>query len=287
MTTGLALGAVGDIVEDVVVRLLEAVNVASDTDAVVRRRRGGSAANVVAAACRAGGRARFIGQVGDDPTTEWLLRDLTDAGVELAVRRAGRTGTIIVLVDVHGERTMLSDRGASTDLADPEPAWLDGLHTLHVPMYSLVGEPLATTTATLVEWAHARGLTVAVDVSSVALVQHLGVDEALARLVAQQPAMVLANEAEFAVFDARLSPGVLDGATVVVKQGAGPAIVLAPDAAPVEVPAEVIDGVRDTTGAGDAFAAGLLLALADGADTVDAVCHGHAVAAAQVRRVSA
>jgi sugar/nucleoside kinase (ribokinase family) len=47
----------------------------------------------------------------------------------------------------------------------------------------------------------------------------------------------------------------------------------------VEVPALSLAHVRDTTGAGDAFAAGLLLALADGDDVVTAVGRGHAVAA--------
>ena len=113
------LGSVGDLVEDVVVRLHERVNEASDTRATVIRRRGGSAANVVAAACRAGGRARFIGRVGDDPTGHVLTDALVAQGAEVVVQRAGRTGTIVVLVDVVGERTMLSDRGACTDLAHP------------------------------------------------------------------------------------------------------------------------------------------------------------------------
>ena len=143
------LGSVGDLVEDVVVRLHERVNEASDTRATVIRRRGGSAANVVAAACRAGGRARFIGQVGNDAVGRVLTDALVAEGADVVVRRAGRTGTIVVLVDVVGERTMLSDRGSCTDLADPQPQWLDGLHTLHIPYYSLVGEPLATTAATL------------------------------------------------------------------------------------------------------------------------------------------
>ncbi len=281
------LGSVGDLVEDVVVRLHEQVNVASDTRATVVRRRGGSSANVVAAACRAGGAARFIGQVGDDATGRGLTDALLADGADLRVRRAGRTGTIVVLVDIAGERTMLSDRAACTDLADPEPEWLDGLHTLHIPYYSLVIEPLASTTTTLAAWATERGIRVSIDTSSAAIIEHAGPGRALARIASLRPSVVLANELEAATLGPRLHPDHLDGALVIVKQGAEPAIVLQAGATPVEVPAVAVADVRDTTGAGDAFAAGLLLALAEGLDPVVATQRAHLVAAAAVRAASA
>ena len=281
------LGSVGDLLEDVVVRLHERVNEASDTQATVIRRRGGSAANVVAAACRAGGRARFIGQVGDDPTGHVLTDALVAQGAQVEVRRAGRTGTIVVLVDVLGERTMLSDRGACTDLADPQPQWLDGLHTLHIPYYSLVGEPLATTSATLASWAVERGIRVSIDASSSAVLERVGAARALAHIASLQPSVVLANELEAAMLGPHLHPDRLGGALVIVKHGGEPAVVLRPDSAPVSVPARDVRAVHDTTGAGDAFAAGLLLALAEGADALSATERAHAVAAAAVRRASA
>ena len=281
------LGAIGDLVEDVVVRLLEPINVASDTRVEVERRRGGSAANVVAAACRNGSAARFIGQVGDDAAATWLVDDLRQAGADVVVRRSGRTGSIVVLLDQAGERTMLSDRGACTALADPEPGWLDGLHTLHLPLYSLVGEPLASTSATLVGWAHDRGLTVSIDTSSASVIERLGVVATLDLLRALRPTVVLANSLEAALFEGALDPTRTGASCVVVKHGADPAVLQVGDGEPTSVAALPLDDVRDTTGAGDAFAAGFLCAYADGADPVDSVRAGHQSSHDALRRLSA
>lgn len=272
------LGAIGDLVEDVVVRLGGPVRLASDTEARIVRRRGGSAANVCVTAAQVAGSARFLGQVGDDRTADGLLADLAAAGVELAVRRGGRTGTIVVLVDEHGERTMLSDRGASTELVDADPGWLDGLHTLHVPVYSLVVEPLASTTLNLVVEARRRGLRVSVDASSVGAIEAFGVDALVARVAALRPAVLLANDDEAACLGAVGLARIGAGLTV-VKRGAAPVLLACPGLAAVEVPARELGAVTDTTGAGDAFAAGLLVALADGAEPVEAVEFGHDAAA--------
>ena len=66
-----------------------------------------------------------------------------------------------------------------------------------------------------------------------------------------------------------------------------PADVLLPDGSVHRVPASVLQGVSDTTGAGDAFAAGFLHAFAQHGDAVKATEHGHRVAADAVQRVSA
>lgn len=272
------LGAVGDLIEDIVVYLGGPVRLASDTQARITRRRGGSAANVCVAAAQLEGSARFLGQVGDDRTGDGLLSELETAGVEAPVRRRGRTGTIVVLVDERGERTMLSDRGASTELAEVDPVWLDGLHTLHVPVYSLVVEPLASAAMSLVAQAHRQEIRISIDASSVGVIEAFGVDALVGRLAALRPHVLLANEDEAACLGAAGLARV--GAEVtVVKRGAAPASVQRAGAAPVDVPGHHLGQVRDTTGAGDAFAAGFLVGLAAGADPVEATRRGHHTAA--------
>ena len=107
------LCAVGDLVEDIVVWLAGAPGEGTDTEARVFRRRGGSAANVAALCAANGTPARFVGHVGADDLGDRLLATLSASGVDVRVRRGGRTGTIVVLVAPGGERTMLTDRGAA------------------------------------------------------------------------------------------------------------------------------------------------------------------------------
>jgi sugar/nucleoside kinase (ribokinase family) len=79
--------------------------------------------------------------------------------------------------------------------------------------------------------------------------------------------------------------GIATAATV-VKQGPDPALVSVPGEGVVEVPVPALPGVTDTTGAGDAFAAGFLLAVAGGAFAAEAAAAGHRTARAAITAVS-
>lgn len=272
----LLLGALGDLVEDIRVTPTGPIRAATDTHARVVRTRGGSAANVATAAAAIDGRARFIGQVGADAVGAAMAATLDEAGVELAGHRGGRTGTVVVLVDPAGERTMLTDRGSAHELSDPSPNWLEGLHTLHVPAYSLVTEPLATTASTLIAWARARTICVSIDLSSTAAIAAYGIDAFVALVVGHAPTVVFGNADEAAAVHGRLDPVIDAGGTIVVH-GADEASAHHPGGT-IVVPTTPLASVADTTGAGDAFAAGFLCATAAGAGLADAMGAGHAAA---------
>lgn len=282
------LAALGDLVEDIVVRLGGPIQLNTDTASTITHRQGGSAANVAVAARLAGSSSRFIGQVGDDPVGERLVAALENDGVEVAGHRGGRSGTVVAMLDARGERSMLTDRGSCAALDDPQPDWLTGVQALHVPLYSLVGEPLASTARTVIGWAAERGVVVSIDASSTAVIRSVGAAQVVEMLDELRPDVLFCNADEAAALFGSRSAERLGVGVVVVKHGDQPAIVLAAGGvAPISVPAETIDDVRDTTGAGDAFAAGYLVAMIDGGDLIGCVAAGHRLAAATIRRRSA
>ena len=105
-------------------------------------------------------------------------------------------------------------------------------------------------------------------------------------LTAIAPDHLLANsdEAEFLGLD---EPGFLPYTTVVVKYGAESTIALLPGGERLEVPVRPVEQVLDTTGAGDAFAAGYLSAVILEQDIATACAAGNALAAHAVGRAGA
>jgi sugar/nucleoside kinase (ribokinase family) len=263
------LAVVGDLVEDVVVWPDGPVRHGSDTSARVFRARGGSAANVAVAAAQHVP-TRFLGCVGADPLGDRLLAELEAAGVQVQVQRRGRTGTVVVLVDVDGERTFLPDRAAAAELEPLPPDALEDVALLHVPAYGLHGGRTASSVRVLLAAATARQVPVSLDASSWAVLREV---PDLAELVERvRPVAVFANAAEAR----ELPPGL--PTTLVLKDGAGPTVVLLPDGERRTFAVEPVPGVRDSTGAGDAFAAGWLSARMEGRDLPACVERAHALA---------
>ncbi len=269
------LAVVGDLVEDVVVWPDGPVRTGTDTPARVFHSRGGSAANVAVAAAPLVP-TRWLGCVGADPLGDRLLAELAGTGVEVRAQRRGRTGTVVVLVDPSGERTFLPDRGAAAELHDVDPADLDGVAVLHVPAYGLVGGRTAGSVSALLDAAADRDVPVSLDASSWAVLEAYGLEAYRELVLRVRPVALFANADE--ARDLELLDRPLDGVRVVVKHGPRPTTVLEPDGTRLLVDVDPVEGVRDSTGAGDGFAAGWLSARMDGLGARERVERGHALA---------
>jgi sugar/nucleoside kinase (ribokinase family) len=278
------LGVIGDLVEDVIVWLAEPLRQGTDTEAEIFHTRGGSAANVASFAGRLGP-TRFIGCVGNDHLGDSLVQNLEADGVDVRVQRKHVTGTIVILIDQSGERSMLPNRGAATLLDDVPDEWLDRLELLHVPAYTFSGEPVGTTVIDVIRRAKRKGILVSIDASSTGMLERYGVERFLDLMVELRPDFLIGNESEMALLglavDGRPGPQAtrLPDTIRVTKAGADPTIVDQPGKEQLVVPVPLVPEVRDLTGAGDAFAAGFLSTFLQTRDLRNACVGGHASAA--------
>jgi ribokinase len=275
--TAPSLVCLGDLLLDVVVAPEGPLAAGSDVAGSVRFRQGGSAANVARAFSRLGGRAALVSAVGDDRWGRSLAAALRADGVRLHLLPvAAPTGRLAALVAADGERSFVTQRGAADELRPGwlQPAWFRGADVLHVPGYSLFSEPLGSAAARAARLAKEGGAIVSSDLSSRAPLLAFGVEETRARLVALGVDVLFANTSEASALlggDVRRRrprpTGLLEIVPLaVVKEGAAGCRVLWRHAAAgvvldVEVAASRV-ATTDTTGAGDAFAAGFLHALA-------------------------
>ncbi|ALV46242.1 hypothetical protein MB46_12860 [Arthrobacter alpinus] len=278
------LGIIGDLVQDVIVWLEEPLRHGTDTEVEIFHTRGGSAANVASFATRLGP-TRFIGCVGDDPLGDTLVNGLTADGIDVRVQRRGTTGTIVILIDQDGERTMLPYRGAATLLDNVPDQWLDGLELLHIPAYTFKGEPVGDSVTKLILRARQKGILVSIDASSTGMLTHYGVDRFLRLMQELQPTFLIGNQSESEFLglciDGEAGPALhlLPDTIVVTKAGADPTVVLGSPTGKLKVTVPPVTGVRDLTGAGDAFAAGFLATFLATRDLKSACVGGHSSAA--------
>lgn len=244
------LCTLGDLLLDVIVRLDGPI--AEDTDTYGRTRvgAGGQAANVAAWIAALGGQARFVGKRARDPAGRLVSDELLGRGVEVVGPEVeAGTGTVVSLATPDGKRTMLSDRGVAPQFNPEEldATWLRGCEWLHVPVYSLARPPLRDTALRAIRLADQVSLdlsgTVALEEAGLNLVRDLIEDHPLA--------VVFGNEAEIEML------GSVPAGAIVVKRGAR-GILVRTHSETRELPA-LEANVVDTTGAGDALAAGFLV----------------------------
>ena len=241
---------------DVVVRTAEPLAPGADSPVETRLATGGQAANVASWVAELGGQARCVAKQADDAAGS-LARTLLQArGVELAGPLVpGSTGIVVALVAPDGELSKATDRGVSAELREDEldPHWFEVCSWLQLSGYALLAEPIAEAALAAARLARAREARIGVDLSSWSAIRAYGAERFRANLDAVAPDVVFANEAEWEMVGGAYALAEI----AIVKRGSRGVEVRTADGVEEHPPlgAEVVD----TTGAGDALAAGYLV----------------------------
>ena len=284
---------VGDLLYDMLAKADGDVTFGTDTFVPIRVAAGGSGANAAAWLAHLGVETSFVGRVGDDVFGGFLRGEMERAGVRSRLARDASlaTGKVFVLVDGAGERTMLTDRGASEALnPDDLPKTLFTGGHLHLSGYTLSGGTRRETATKALHLAREAGMTVSVDPSSVPLLESVGPERFLGWTRGAD--LLFPNLAEGRTLTGERDPDLILERllpyyrAVALKLGPEGAVYADGAGDRLRVPAAPAR-VEDTTGAGDALSAGFLADWLIHKPTESALRRGVEVAALAVGRSGA
>lgn len=285
------LVVIGDVMTDVIVIPEGPLVRGSDRRARITSRPGGSGANQAVWLGAAGARVDFLARVGHADLAQ-LNAYFRARHVEphLIADTERPSGVLVTIVDPDGERSFLTDRGANLALchADLDEGLLSSAAGLVVSGYSLFAESPRAAVRWYAEAALQRKLAVSVDAASVGFLEELGTARFLEWT--EGFSTLFANEDEALCLSGTRELGAqmqILGRTyprVIVKQGDKGAAIGDRTGVRRQMPALAVE-VIDSTGAGDAFAAGFLAAEQRGEDEAACLAAGIANGARAVTAV--
>jgi sugar/nucleoside kinase (ribokinase family) len=251
---------------------------------------GGSSANTLAGLSALGAQCAFIGQVADDQLGEVFAHDIRAVGIDFDTpARPGQPSTArcLIFVTPDGQRTMNTFLGATQYLpADQlDEDLVANAAILYLEGYLWDPEEPRAAMRRAIEAAKRAGRKVAFTLSDAFVIDRHG-DDFRALIDDGLIDILFANHVELAAltgeedFDAGLAQLAPKVPVLVVTRSEKGAVSVVGDYR-AEVPAEPIDKVEDTTGAGDLFAAGFLFGYGKGEALETCLAMG-AVAAAEI-----
>jgi len=252
---------------------------------------GGSAANTVAGIASLGGQAAYIGKVAKDQLGDIFTHDIRTIGVHFdtpALETGPATARCLINVTPDASRSMCTFLGAAALVTEEDveagAAALKSSEIVYLEGYLFDREEAKRGYVAAAEMAAASDRRTALTLSDVFCVERHRAS--FRHLVANHIDILLANEAELLAlyetgdFDTALEAARKDVAVAAVTRSEKGAVIVSGDET-VSVPAEPVEQLVDTTGAGDLFAAGFLFGLARGRDLAEAGKMG-AICAAEI-----
>ena len=235
---------------------------------------GGTVPNSCVGVASFGGKAAFMGKIANDQFGEIFAHDLRAAGVSFAanpVAGSAPTARCLILVTPDGERTMNTHLGAAAELSEREvdADLIRASKTLYLEGYSFDGPPAKAAFYEAAKIARDAGAAVALTLSDPFCVERHR--QSFLDFIKSGVNLLFANERELLTL---YETGDLtqactrlraDCALSAVTRGANGSLILTPERV-LEIEAEPVARVVDTTGAGDLYAAGFLFGRARGLD---------------------
>ena len=262
---------VGDVGLDVVCKLAGDIVSGQDTRGAITVAPGGAGGNTAAWLARYGMEVSLIARVGDDEAGRTAAAELTASGIEcrFAIDPELATCCVVVLVSTDGERTMFADRGANKAFHPDDIELPESQGHLHLSGYVILDDASRPAGLAALAKAKAAGWTTSVDPQAAVHIAAVGADNFLSWVDGVD--LLLPNDGELAALggEDRVLQRVRSVVVTHGKDGASwhSGISTASVAAP-----EIHH--TDSTGAGDAFNAGLLSAFLAGASPEDALLSG-------------
>ena len=244
---------------------------------------GGSAYATAIGCAHLGSDVSLSGPFGEDAYGDRLFEYAVSRGVAVSRMPAGRSRKTVIVVDTDGSRSMVTDLGGSFSLPYAEQAVLRPCATvLHLSLSSIVRDKTGAVESFVRRAAGEVALSI--DAGSVGVITSYGAESLRALILDTSPLFVFANSDEHAALLSGLDEDLRGVTYVIAKHGAG-ATEITNTATSETIQVAVQPGARcvDTTGAGDAFAAGFLSAVVGGVTDIEAaVQQAHSYAAAVI-----
>ncbi len=235
---------------------------------------GGSAANTMAGFASFGGKGGFIGKVSEDELGKIFQQGLRSQNIKFNTQPlviGAKTGRCMILVTPDAQRTMNTFLGASVELHadDVDKDLIASAQITYLEGYLFDREQAKHAFITAANHAHESGHRVALTLSDPFCVDRHRSD--FLRLVENHVDILFANEEEIKSlflqenFDDAKSAISKHVEVAILTRSEKGAVIVAGDKT-IEIPAEPVANVVDTTGAGDQFAAGFLYGFTEGMD---------------------
>jgi sugar/nucleoside kinase (ribokinase family) len=268
------------------------LHLGNDTRTVISTHGGGAGGNVASWLAVLGNDVTMVGRIGNDAAGSAITAEFDALGISYGeiVKKGFHTGVVICLVDPSGERTMLADNGANAGLAVSDLPALDGVDAIYLTGYAPLAPLSRAGVLEMIEIINKLQIPIVFDPATVGGMQGVPVEEILSWCALMDTVIMNEEEAIYlsglSNLESALNFFVEHTHRVIIKRGSAGAIGLERGGQIISVEAQTTE-VVDTTGAGDAFAAGFIDAFTGRRDFSHAMERASAVAGHCVANVGA